>query len=96
VVWEGRSREAPPYPDLWILTDIAPIGADEEVVRVLGNYLECSEIIERRLVADLADKAKFSLTVTQAFSVLRKFCRTRTGICGREETSTNIRISRQN
>jgi len=24
VVWEGRSREAPPYPDLWRNLDIAP------------------------------------------------------------------------
>ena len=22
VVWEGRSREAPPYPDLWHLSDL--------------------------------------------------------------------------
>ena len=23
VVWEGRSREAPPYPDLWHFSDLA-------------------------------------------------------------------------
>jgi hypothetical protein len=23
VVWEGRSREAPPYPDLWHFSDNA-------------------------------------------------------------------------
>src|SRR5258708_27541618 len=25
VVWEGRSREAPPYPDLWRLADVLSI-----------------------------------------------------------------------
>ena len=27
VVWEGRSREAPPYPDLWPIADHSVCGA---------------------------------------------------------------------
>ena len=24
MVWEGRSREAPPYPDRWLMSEAAP------------------------------------------------------------------------
>jgi hypothetical protein len=28
VVWEGRSCEAPPYPDLWHFSDMAAVLSD--------------------------------------------------------------------
>jgi len=34
VVWEGRSREAPPYPDHWHISDVTDLTDD---VRSLGQ-----------------------------------------------------------
>src|SRR6266446_7871885 len=41
VVWEGRSREAPPYPDLWHLCDIARSRMD---VRFRGKNGRAADI----------------------------------------------------
>src|SRR6476620_3597381 len=38
VVWEGRSREAPPYPDLWGRSRTRPkVGRGERIVRGQGH-----------------------------------------------------------
>src|SRR5712671_417621 len=67
VVWEGRSREAPPYPDPWHNSDIGPSPSvarhalmDWAKVPILGKPL-IDKRVERRLAAVLAaDVAGYS------------------------------------
>jgi hypothetical protein len=37
VVWEGRSREAPPYPDHWRKADVCSIDIDDAPRREKPN-----------------------------------------------------------
>jgi hypothetical protein len=38
VVWEGRSREAPPYPDPWHTRDRQPRAGRVRLLRRTGHY----------------------------------------------------------
>jgi hypothetical protein len=38
VVWEGRSREAPPYPDLWPFAPFAAVQQCDDIASAVSDF----------------------------------------------------------